>query len=205
MAQARNSEALYESDHGTRGPVVRRSWKLVPGPQGPLLTGIFGFPWRHPVLQARCTDTEIGSGPVFGNMRVDRHHRRVPSLDCTCGIYASDEPQVGWLLRHSLMDSAMVTGFVRLSGRVLVTGPVYRAEEAHVVGPLTLTPPPPRWPRRVGARLGVNRQIRRVTEDADRYLFWYTAGRRGVPIGEWYQQMSEALARRYAVEVVRLA
>ncbi|MEE9532912.1 MAG: hypothetical protein V3W06_00720, partial [Acidimicrobiia bacterium] len=91
-----------------------------------------------------------------------------------------------------------------LSGRVVVAGATYRAEEAQIVGPLTITPPPLRWLRRVGARWGVNQQVRRVTEDADRYLVWYSDGRRGTPVGEWYKQMSEALGSRYSVEVVGL-
>lgn len=203
MAQPAKSEAPFPPQTG--GPVVRRSWKLVPGSQGPLLTGLFGFPWREPVMQAKCTQTDVAGGnELFGSRRVDRRHRSVPSLDCTCGIYATDEPAPGRLQRFNLRSSVMVTGFVRLSGRVVVAGATYRAEEAQIVGPLTITPPPQRWLRRVGARWGVNQQVRRVTEDADRYLVWYSDGRRGTPAGEWYKQMSEALGRRYSVEVVGL-
>jgi hypothetical protein len=184
--------------------VVRRSWKLASGSQGPLLTGLLGFPWREAVLQAKCTQAEFGSFERFGTGQADRRHRSVPSLDCTCGIYASDEPHMDWLLRRLLRGSVLVTGFVRLSGRILLSGSVYRAEEAQVVGPLTIVPPPPGRIRGAGARWGLSQRPRRVWQDADRFVFCYSRGRRGVPIGEWYEQMNAALARRYAVEVVGL-
>ena len=203
MPQLHTSEPRFESD--TTGPVVRRSWKLIVGSQGPLLTGLFGFPWREPVLQAKCTQTEIiGRNELFSNLRVDRRHRSVPSLDCTCGIYATDGPAFGRLQRLSLRSSVIVTGFVRLSGRVLLAGDSYRAEEAQICGPLTITPPAPSRLRTMAARWGANQQIRRVTRDADSFIFWYSGTRRGVSIGEWYKQMSEALSRRYAVEVAGL-
>jgi hypothetical protein len=184
--------------------VVRRSWKLAIDSQGPLLTGLFGFPWREAVQQAKCTEPELGSFERVGGARVDRRHRSVPSLGCTCGIYASDEPHLDWLLRRLVRGSVMVTGFVRLSGRILLSGSAYRAEEAQIVGPLTIVPPPPGRFRGAGARWGVGQRSRRVWQDGDRFVFWYSQGRRGVPIGEWYQQMDEALASRYSVEVVGL-
>ena len=203
MAERQTSGARFESR--TAGPVVRRSWKLVPGPRGPILTGLFGYPWREPILQARCTETDFaGAGQLSGQLRVDRFHRSVPSLDCTCGIYATDEPAPDRLQRHNLRSSVTVTGFVRLSGRVVVAGATYRAEEARIVGPLTIAPPSRRWLRRMGSRWGVNQQIRRVTQDADSFVFWYSTGRRGISFGEWYKQMSEALTQRYAVEVAGL-
>ncbi len=202
MAQQRMTELRFESR--ASGPVVRRIWKLAVGSQGPYLTGLYGFPWREPRMQAKCTETQIvGSDELFRSLRVDRRHLRVPSPDCTCGIYAADQPTRGWLQRLNLRNSVIVSGFVRLSGRVVVTGDTYRAEEAEIVGPLTITPPPTRWLRSVGRRWGLNQQITRVTEDADGFLFWYS-GRRGISFGEWYKQMSTALSRRYAVEVTGL-
>lgn len=187
------------------GPVVRRSWKLVPGAQGPLLTGLFGFPWRDPVMQAKCTQTDISRpGELFGTLQRDRHHRWVPSLDCTCGIYATDDPTIGQLQRFNLRNSVIVNGFVRLSGRVLLDGNTYRAAEAQIVGPLTITPPPRRRLRRLGARWGVGQEIRRVTEHPGGFDFWYSDGRRGVSFGEWCEQMRQALNQRYTVEVTGL-
>ena len=203
MTHGSRSEARFESE--TSGPLVRRSWKLVSGSQGPLLTGLFGFPWRDPVMQAKCTQTALVShNDLFRNLRMDRHHRSVPSLDCTCGIYASDDPHLGLLQRMNLHNSVIVTGFVRLSGRVVLAGDIYRAEEAQIVGPLTITPPPRGWLRRASARWGVSQQIRRVTQNADGFVFWYSDGRRGVSFGEWSKQMSEGLSRRYGVDVTGL-
>jgi len=111
---------------------------------------------------------------------------------------------VDWLLRRSLRGSVLVTGFVRLSGRVLVSESVYRAEEAQILGPLTIVPPPPGRLRGAFARWGVSQCPRRVWQDADRFVFWYSGGRRGLPIGEWMWRTNEALASRYSVEVVGL-
>lgn len=203
MPRPGTSQAPFEPQTG--GPLVRRSWKLVPGPHGPLLTGFFGFPWREPVLQAKCTDTELaGASQLAGKLRVDRWHQSVPSLDCTCGIYASDEPVLSLLQRANLRSSVIVNGFVRLSGRVLMAGATYRAEQAQIVGPLTINLPPRRRIRRLGARWGLSQQVCRVTEDVDGWLFWYSRGRRGISLGEWHKQMSEAIRRRYDVEVVGL-
>ena len=199
MAQAQ----AWGYHHQSRS-LVRRSWKLAIDSQGPLLTGLFGFPWRDGVLQAKCTEPELGTFDRVGNGRVDRRHPTVPSLDCTCGIYASDEPRMDWLMRRFLRGHVTVTGFVRLSGRILVSGSVYRAQQAQIVGPLTIVPPPPGRTRRAGARWGVGQRPRRVWQDRDRFVFWYSQGRRGVAIGEWYRQMDEALTSRYSAEVVGL-
>lgn len=198
------AQAHISGFHHQASPVIRRSWKLSIDSQGPLLAGPSDFPWREAVLQAKCTEPEYGSFERLGNGQVDRRHRSVPSPDCTCGIYASDEPHMDWLLRRLLRGSVLVTGFVRLSGRILVSGPVYRAEEARIVGPLTIVPPPPGRFRGAGARWGVGQRPLRVWQDGDRFVFWYSRGRRGVPIGEWYRRMDEALSGRYSVEVVGL-
>lgn len=187
----------------TSGPVVRRSWKLVAGPDGPVLTGLFGFPWRTAVVQAKCTDT-LPSGAGTPGRGIDRWHAVVPSPHCTCGIYATEQPNTGRLQRHLLRNSVVVTGFVRLSGRVLQAESIYRAEQAQIVGPLTITLPGPSLLRRLGARWGMASRVERVTPDGDRWLFHYRSGRRGVSVGEWYRQMGEALRLRYGVEIVGL-
>ena len=128
----------------------------------------------------------------------------MPSVDCTCGIYATDEPDLGWLERRYLRDRIIVNGFVRLSGKVVVDGPVYRAERGQIVGPLTVSLPPRRWLRSFGGRAGVNQTPRRVVRDGERYVVRYSSGRRGLPVGEWCKQVGETLSRRYAVEVVGL-
>ncbi|MBT8216643.1 MAG: hypothetical protein KJO17_07340, partial [Acidimicrobiia bacterium] len=145
-----------------------------------------------------------GTFDRVGNARVDRRHRWVPSPDCTCGIYAGVESHTDWLMRRLVRGSVMVTGFVRLSGRILVSGAAYRAEAAQIIGPVTIVPPPPGRLRAAGARWGVGQRPQRVWQDGDRYVFWYSQGRRGLSIGEWYRQMDEAITRRYSVNVVGL-
>ena len=201
MAQPVSSRAW--SDRGAGEPVVRRSWKLGWDARGPMLTGLFGFPWREPVVQAKCT-ANSGRGYHGGAVQAERWHESVPSRDCSCGIYATDAPDLGWLQRHMLRDSVIINGFVRLSGRMLITGPTYRAEQAEVVGPLTISIPRPHMARRLVRRFGVSQQVHRVIQDGDRWLFRYSPGRRGVSIGEWQWSMNEALLSRYGAGVVGL-
>lgn len=203
MAGSHYERAFYTAHPRASGPVVRRSWKLQLEAGRPLLTGLYGFPWREQSQQAKCTVTAAaGPAELFGTVRLDRQHRSVPSPDCSCGIYATDDPRSGWLQRRYLRDSVLVNGFVQLSGRVMQEGPVYRAEEARIVGPLTISLPGRRRLRRLGARMGVGQRIMRVMADGDSFLMRYSTGRRGVSVGEWLMQTGAALSRRYGVEVV---
>lgn len=205
MGPANRPRTRIERLDRAAGPVVRRSWQLLAEPQGPLLAGLFGFPWQEPLLDARCTRTQ-GAGPadLFGTVRVGRLHRSVPSPDCTCGIYATEEPHTGWLQRRYLRDKVLVSGFVRLSGKLVFDGSVVRAERAEIVGPLTIALPQPHWLRRLGARAGISQTVRRIVRDGTRYAVRYSTGTAGMPLGEWHRQMSEQLRRRYGVAVIGL-
>ena len=198
----RRPEVYLTAHTRTGGPVVRRSWRLAASPDGPILTGLFGFPWRNPLMQAKCTSTEqAGPADLFGTVRRDRMHRAVPSVDCRCGLYATNEPHPGWLQRRSLRHVIVVSGFVRLSGRVLHQGTEYRAEEARVVGPLAISLPAPGRLRNAAAPLGLRQQVRRIVESGGGFEVRY-AGRGGVAVGDWLRDTSAALRSRYGVDVV---
>ena len=187
----------------TAGPVVRRSWRLAAAPDGVMLTGLFGFPWRDPLVQAKCTTTEpAGPADLFGTVRLDRMHESVPSPDCRCGLYATDDPRPGWLQRRYLRHQIVVSGFVRLSGRVVRTGREYRAEEATVVGPLAICLPAPSLVRRRTAMLGARQQPRRVVLDGKSYAVRFGSGKAGETLGDWLRDVSKSLGDRYDVAVV---
>ena len=195
---------LHVTTHSrAAGPIVRRSWRLPDGPGGIMLTGLFGFPWRDPLVQAKCVTREpAGRADLFGTVRVDRMHRSVPSPDCRCGLYATNDPQAGWLQRRFLRHQIVVSGFVRLSGRVLQQGAEYRAEEAAVVGPLAICLPAPSAARRRAARLGLRQQPTRIVVDGDSFAVRYRTSGPGTPLGEWLRRTSNELRRRYGVQVV---
>ena len=89
-------------------------------------------------MDAKCTirDRRLGGGAGVST-KVDRHHRRIPAEDCTCGIYGSaDEALEGVHLAPSGVP--LVTGLVELSGRVIRSGSHLRAQHASIVGPLAL-------------------------------------------------------------------
>lgn len=185
------------------GPVIRRSWRLAAAPEGPLLTGLYGFPWRDPLMQAKCTTTEpAGRADPFGAVRLDRMHPSVPSPDCRCGLYATNEPRPGWLQHNYLRHSIVVSGFVRLSGRVVRQGDEYRAEEALVVGPLAICLPAPGRIRRAGKTFGISQQIGRVVEDGGWYAVRYGSRGGGTSLGDWLRDTSAALRKRYGVGTV---
>ena len=195
---------LYLTAHSrTEGPVVRRSWRLRPGADGILLTGLFGFPWRDRVVQAKCVARQqAGRADLFGTVQVDRRHRSVPSPDCRCGLYATDNPRTGWLQRRFLRHQVVVSGFVRLSGRVLQQGLEFRAEEATVVGPLSIGLPAPSAVRRWAGRFGARQQPSRIVVDGDSYGLRYGPSHSGIPLGEWLRQVSDDLHRRYGAQVI---
>ena len=185
--------------------VVWRAWVLRPDrrSQGgrPLLTGIYGYPWRGPELEAKCTQQDAASGlPALGPERTDRYHRVIPDPACTCGIYArkeqlTDPPRV-WR-RHP-----QVSGFVELSGRIIETEDAYRAQRARIVGPLRLTlPGPPAWLEAVAGR---PLAPLRVTTDEQRYRVSYRRGSSGVPVHVWHEQVRRGIAARYGVALVTL-
>ncbi len=186
--------------------MVRRTWTIAPesrrdGTIVPLLTGIFGFPWRTATLDAKCAIVERDHGSVGGRTRmVDRHHRVVPDPDCTCGIYATadvDARPAALVVR----TRPVASGFVALSGRILRAGTTLRAQRAAIVGPLAIdlgrpplaavalmrTPRPPH-PLRVTIEAG-----------AFKVLWGWGTDR----TGDWLAATAAALADRYGLEVTR--
>ncbi len=134
-----------------REPIVAlRTWLVAPEhlPRGrtqPVLTGIYGYRWRVPDLDARCT-ARHASHHTFGlPPHPDSYHPALPDPSCSCGIYAvRSEADLPPSFRTPA-GVPVVSGFVALSGRVL-TGPrTLRGQHAAIIGPLTLLPgrPPP--------------------------------------------------------------
>lgn len=203
MATLREQPEFYVAHSRRDGPVVRRSWKLDPSVGEPRLAGLFGFPWPEPVVQAKCTlSRPAGPGDLFGTVRVDQTHRAVPSVGCSCGIYAGDNLRFGWWQRGSLRTALLVSGFVRLSGRVLEHRGVYRAEEATVVGPLSIAVPAPGRIRRWGRRAGLSQQVARIVADGDVYRARFGAHGPGVAVDVWLGDAIAALSERYGVAVL---
>jgi len=194
------------ADAGAR--VVLRTWligaeRTTHGPPHPVLTGIFGFPWRTASLDAKCTirDWERGSlGP--GTRHVDRHHPVIPAPSCTCGIYASTD-----LLStpaEELLPAAtpIAVGFVELSGPKVRDGDILRAQSARIVGPLTIAAGRPPLNARLAHRLGKDPRPGRVIDDGDRFrVLWHRAAV-GTPYPTWVRQSAASLESRYGVPVI---
>lgn len=186
-------------------PVVWRTWLLAPerGPRGqitPVLTGLYGFPWRSPHADAKCIVRDRARGYLAsGTFTLDRHHAVIPDPYCTCGIYAGrDELVVP--RTHPARGMPYVTGFVALRGRVLVTPTGYRAQQAHVVGPLTIHPGRPplgvALARRFGAPLVPSRV---VTGPIGYRTLWRP--RRADALDTWLDETTVQLNHRYGVPV----
>lgn len=183
--------------------VVWRNWRLVPdraaGGGIPLLTGLLGFPWRTPHMQARCTNPRgaasgLWAGTSWWGAPADRHHDLVPDPGCTCGIYASAD---GWQRPPRLMAGRRhptVAGFVELVGRTLEKDGILRAQGARMVGPLSLV-----FPKRRIA--GLRLRARRVVTEADRYRFVFVESSLGESVQAWAMRTTAGLERRYRVEV----
>ncbi len=188
--------AVVLDEAGTR--IAWRTWQLVPEwsdarTHRPLLTGLAGFPWRVAAMDARCTqrDPAPRSSGVF-TRTVDRHHRRVPAPECTCGIYASLDDLTDGRLPWS--RSMQVVGFVALSGRLVADAGMLRAQHGTIVGPLAIVPPSPQWWQRGGTP-------QRVVPERHHYRVVRTPGRGGLPYGDWHAGMRHELAARYGVHV----
>ncbi len=185
--------------------VVWRTWLVLPdGARDgrPMLTGLFGFPWREAHLDAKCMVQEPATQELRLGATIDRHHRIVPEPWCTCGIYATRE-QPGLPPRYLIpRRQPLVSGFVQLSGRVLVDRHHYRAQRATIVGPLTLVPPRSSRMASAASWLGVESAFHAVVTEPRRYRFTRAAARRSVPVTQWRELVGAALQRRYGVAVM---
>ena len=190
------------------GPrTVWRTWLVRPMRLGtdpePILTGVFGFPWREPELDAKCAIQDLDTCATRpGPVRVDRHHPTIPHPGCTCGIYASTD-----LLATPATDllpaaTPVVTGFVELSGRLLTRGSVVRAQHARIIGPLTIGPGRPPLTVRLARRAGLSLEPTRVALEEQRYRVVWGAGRIGETYDEWLAAAASGLSSRYRVSVV---
>ena len=186
---------------------VWRTWLVRTSRHGPdrepILTGVFGFPWRGPDIDAKCTIQVLdvtASRP--GRARIDRHHRTIPDPSCTCGIYGSTD--LLEIPAADLLPSGVpvVTGFVELSGRLLARTTTRRAQHARIVGPLTLGPGRPPPATRLLRRAGFDPQPSRVVSEREGFRVVWGAGRVGTAYAEWLTASSAALAGRYGVDVI---
>ena len=169
------------------GKTVWRRWRVVPDRHRALLTGLLGFPWRGPMLEARCTAVDPTS------MR-GHYHRVTPALGCTCGIYAAADDLDSTVLPRSPWGEPIVEGFVKLSGRVIREGPAIRASHAVITGPLILRPGRPHPPFHAGL------QPRRLVNRGDRFRVKWTRHRSG-PI-DGLADLAHNLQERYRVDVL---
>lgn len=185
---------------------VWRSWLLVPesGPRHtvrPLLTGLYGFPWYSTKVDAKCTQRDRAHGYLAsGAFTLDRHHEVIPDPYCTCGIYAGRD-ELALPRPHPVRGVPFVTGFVSLEGRVLATPDGYRAQQASIIGPLTITPGRPPPSVAVAHRFGIDLVANRVITSAAGYrTLWRRRAAAG--LGMWLGTMADQLADRYGVPVL---
>ncbi|HHC08375.1 MAG TPA: hypothetical protein ENK55_06630 [Actinobacteria bacterium] len=199
---ARVATALDAPEVASGGPVVaRRCWLVAPeehrdGTVGLVLTGMLGFPWREPTLDAKCLETEPARH-LGGPGEMERHHRVVPDPDCTCGIRAAD-PTAD--LPRPPRGRPFATGFVALTGRVLRHGGLLRAQRASIVGPLTLhlgRPPLALAPFLRTAR--PPRPLRVAVDAGSLRVRWGWGADRAA---DWLHRAAASLAARYHVEVL---
>lgn len=187
--------------------VVRRTWVLrlecQPGTDPrPLLTGVFGFPWRSTEMDAKCTmlDQSRAMGIGFSG-KIDRHHRRIPAIECTCGIYgAADETIDAIALAPSGVP--LVTGLVELSGHVIRSGAVLRAQHARIVGPLALDLGRKPLGLSIMQRVGIRTQPVRVRTARSALRVTWGVRHDDAEVTVWLANMRRTLAATYGVEVV---
>ena len=189
---------------GTGPLVVLRSWlvvaeKLPLNEPRPLLTGLYGYPWRTRRLEARCTAAGRFDKAFTLPPRIERHHSTVPEPSCSCGIYANRDETPEPVRLRSPAGVPVATGFVELSGRIVIESTIYRAQEASIVGPLTLHPGRPP----LGAAL-LHRSIRpqRVTTAGPSFRVRWAGRPTGERWVDWAENTSRSLSARYGVEVL---
>lgn len=192
-------------DLGEAGSLVAlRSWLIVPerlplDRTQPMLTGLYGYPWRTRRLDARCTATTRLDHDFTLPPRIERHHMTVPEATCSCGIYANRDETSERVELHSPVGVPVVTGFVELSGRTIAESATYRAQRAVIVGPLTLDPGRPP----LGVAL-LRRPVgpQRVTNVGAGFRVRWALRPTGEKWVEWAMTTSRSLAERYEVEVL---
>ena len=169
------------------GPTVWRRWRVVPSRSGALLTGLLGFPWRGPSLEARCTALDPST-------HRGHYHRVTPALGCTCGIYAAADGLDSSVLPRSPWGEPVVEGFVALGGRVIREGHSVRASQALIAGPLIVRP----GRRHPGVRPGS--RPARLIDRGDRYRVKWSSKRVGQI--EELAVLVASLRARYRVDVL---
>jgi len=188
--------------------VVWRTWVIAPHRDPKhrataILTGVFGFPWHGPELQARCTADDTATRIVSGAPRPGgRHHPSVPDPACTCGIYASadltETPAIGLLPPAQ----PIATGFVRLGGTTMRSGVVIRAQLAEIIGPITLLPGKPPLTTRILDKAGYRPGAPLVVVEGNRFRVSWSRARVGSPFAEWRRWARSELSHRYRVDVI---
>ncbi len=191
------------------GPlVVWRTWLVVPDisraarTTTPMLTGLMGFPWRGPELDAKCTIQVPNPGPnAFTRPTIDRHHRRIPDPDCTCGLYAGRDDLVGPPMRLVPRGVPIATGFVELSGHILETERHWRAGHARILGPLHLLAGRIPVVDALAQRTGLERSPRTVGIEHGTYRVRWSRWSDGIGFAEWRLDTARRLSHRYEVDV----
>ena len=186
------------------GPVLAlRSWLIAPERQPgnrslPMLTGLYGYPWRTDQLDARCTAG--GRAWTFTlPPRTESYHPVVPELECSCGVYAVRDESIRPVSLRSPVGVPVVSGFVELSGRILAGRSIYRAQRASIVGPLSIQPG---RPPAIARLLRRPMQPRRVAVVGNAYLVRWATGPSGQSWSDWVEATARALRSRYQVKVI---
>jgi hypothetical protein len=167
-----------------------------------LLTGLHGFPWPERRVDAKCTQQDRAVDGIDMRHKVDRYHRVVPAENCTSGIYAGRDELVRPRIPKPPRARPLVTGFVELGGRVVEERDVYRAQQATIVGPLTIWLGRPPLTSALRSRFGGTSYPRRVVTAHDEYRVQWSRGTSGMPVATWLAATAGALKRRYQVDVV---
>ena len=190
--------------NGTGPILARRIWLIASeglplGVSTPMLTGLYGYPWRSSRMDARCTATSPLRRDFVLPPRLERHHPVVPDVECSCGIYAlRDEPGVRVALR-SPVGVPTATGFVELDGRILGGRTTFRAQRTTIVGPLTLQPGRPPI---VGRLFRRSLHPQRVALVGSEYQVRWSTRPTGQAWHDWANETARSLRERYQLEVV---
>jgi hypothetical protein len=183
---------------------VWRTWLVAPDPrrpQLPILTGVMGFPWDGPEVDAKCTiRVRNPEGSVFAGSHIDRHHPRIPDPHCTCGLYAARQDLQQPPGRLIPPGVPIATGFAELSGPMLADATHFRAGHARIVGPLSISGGRAPIADRLLRKLGSARRPHSVKPMRKEYrVHWSSRG--GSRFEDWRREVARRLRHRYGVEV----